>query len=118
MYNNIIQILTAHEGNCTNLLPKVTGDRGLLYRPMVSSQQGELFCTIFQLKSSQYLFYITHKNVLSFYIFFEEETVETISQNVNPDSQMPVLEARRPSPSLGLVKLSSKSNNQIQQLNL
>ena len=46
--------------------------------------------------------------------------LNTISQNANPESQMPVLEARRPSPSpsLGLVKLSSKSNNQIQQLNM
>ena len=44
--------------------------------------------------------------------------LNTISQNANPESQMPVglLEARRPNPSLGLVKLSSKSNNQIQQL--
>ena len=40
--------------------------------------------------------------------------LKTISQNANPESQMPVLEARRPSPSLGLVKLSSKSNDQIQ----
>ena len=32
------------------------------------------------------------------------------------ESQLPVCEARRPSPSLGLVKLSSKSTNtQIQQ---
>ena len=46
--------------------------------------------------------------------------LNTIFQNPNPESQMPVglLEARRPSPSLGLVKLSSKSNNQIQQLNI
>ena len=46
--------------------------------------------------------------------------LNTISQNANPESQMPVglLEARRLSPSLGLVKLSSKSNNQIQQLNM
>ena len=57
---------------------------------------------------------------LSFYIFFEKENVEYNSQNANPESQMPVglLEARRPSPSLGLVELSSKSNNQIQQLNM
>ena len=44
--------------------------------------------------------------------------LNTISKNANPESQMPVLEARRPSPSLGLVKLRSKSNNQIQQLNI
>ena len=44
--------------------------------------------------------------------------LNTLSQNANPESQMPVLEARRPSPSLGLVKLSSKSNNQIQELNM
>ena len=44
--------------------------------------------------------------------------LNTIFQNANPESQMPVLETRRPSPSLGLVKLSSKSNNQIQQLNM
>ena len=60
------------------------------------------------------------KIFLSFYIFFEKEN--GISQNANPESQMPVglglLEARRPNPSLGLVKLSSKSNNQIQQLNM
>ena len=33
------------------------------YRHTVSSQRGELFCTISRLKSSQYLFYITHKNI-------------------------------------------------------
>ena len=48
--------------------------------------------------------------------------LNTISQfeNANPESQMPVQYLRpvRPSLSLGLVKLSSKSNNQIQQLDM
>ena len=50
--------------------------------------------------------------------------LNTISQfeNANPESQMPVglqyLRPVRPSLSLGLVKLSSKSNNQIQQLDM
>ena len=55
---------------------------------------------------------------LSFYIFFEKENVEYNLSKCQPESQMPVLDARRPSPSLGLVKLSSKSNNKIQQLNM
>ena len=79
---------------------------------MVSSQRGELFCTISRLKSSQYLFYITHENILIilYFLIFEKENVEiSISQNANPKNQMPVLEARRPSLNLGLVKLSSKS---------
>ena len=60
-----------------------------------------------------------HKNIFVILDFFEKENVEiSISQNANPKmakSQMPVLEARRPSPSLGLVKLSStvKFNNKI-----
>ena len=48
-----------------------------------------------------------HKNIKS---SLKRENVEiSISQNVNPKSQMPVFEAHRPSPNLGLVKLSSKS---------
>ena len=50
-------------GKLCKITPEVTGDCGLLYfprrsrgkyRPTVSSQRGELFCTISQLKSSQY----------------------------------------------------------------
>ena len=55
---------------------------------------------------------------LSFYIFFEKENVEYNLSKCQPEKSNAVLEARRPSPSLGLVKLSSKSNNQIQQLNM
>ena len=50
----------------------------------------------------------------------KRKMLNTISQNANPESQMPVglLQARRPSPNLGLAKLSSKTYNQIQQLNM
>ena len=45
---------------------------------------------------------------MPFYIFFdvfENENVEiSISQNANPKSQVPVPWARRPSPSIGLIK--------------
>ena len=57
------------------------------------------------------------KIFLSSYILFEMENVEVlISQNANPKSQMPVLEAcGSASPRLGLVK---KFNRQIQKFDL
>ena len=88
-------------GEIVQITPEVTGDRGLLYfprrsrgkysRPTVSSQRGELFCTISRLKSSQYLFYVMHKKYSCHFISsLKRKMLNTISQNANPESQMPV----------------------------
>ena len=96
----------------------MTGDHGLLYfprrsrgkyRPMVSSQRGELFCTISQLKSIQYLFYITYKNILAILCFLWRGKHFNPSKCQPKKSNASTMQAHRSGPSLGLVKLSSKS---------
>ena len=54
------------------------------------------------------------KVFFSFYVYFKMGSVEfLISQNANLESQIPLLELRRPSPGLDLVK--SSSNRQTQK---
>ena len=81
------------------------------YRPTVSSQRGELFCTISRLKSSQYLFYITHKNILVISCFLWKRNCWNfnLSKCQPKKSNASTMQAHRSGPSLGLVKLSSKS---------